>query len=328
MEDRGTQENVVTPTPKDPKGGKAVLMLLGLLVIIGGGTLVPSSWYGHKKSTTRKYDSVDFSKIRIAEDFSKPEEFEKNVDGNKDGKVTWAELLGSDATNFQSTSTGARLDPAIQKALDDPNNLTAAFTKNLLVNAAYMRDNNITDEETQNTLLQGAIAEAKEKLVSKVYTYGDINVAKTEDRASIRAYGNTVATILGNIITKETIISDVPGIITYTNSQDTQSLEAIKKTSGEIEQKFSKILTIKVPPSAVIYHLAILNQLAAYRDLVNNLSRIETDPIRASAVIDSYPNILLNTLKIYNNLGQYFRLKNIVFDSNESGYMFTAGYKL
>jgi hypothetical protein len=219
--------------------------------------------------------------------------------------------------------------PVDQKEIDtlnDPNNLTASFAKNLYLTGAYFEKNGITDEASKEQAMTALIQQEKAKIVPNTYSYKDINVAKAESKDSIRTYGNAIASILENIITEKVMLDDISSISNFITSKDAKDLEPILKNKKRMDTIMSKLLTLSVPPSAVIFHLATLNNVAAYRDMITDLAGSEEDPLRATIVIDKYTLTAINAGRATLQLSNYFTIKNIVFSPKEKGYIFTAGY--
>lgn len=299
----------------------SLLVLGSLLLVVGLSAIIPARWLGVKPAP-REYTPVDFSQMKTAQDFTK--------DTNHDGKLTWKELVinNTDGTSTLQDIKEAKPDPEITKALNDPNNLTVSFSKNLYITSAYLKNNNITDAVSQQKAMTGITSEEVAKTSSKKYIYGDIKIATTENKESIRMYGNEIAKILNNIITKKNITEDFPGVKSFLDTGDDKKLVPIEKDAVRIDGMVKRLLALSVPQSATIYHLLVLNQVVVYRDTLSNLSKASTDPVRAAIVVQKYPESLLSTLLLYKKLSSYFTIKNIVFSPQEPGYVFMVGYTL
>jgi hypothetical protein len=83
-----------------------------------------------------------------------------------------------------------------------------------------------------------------------------------------------------------------------------------------------------IPPSATIYQLLALNRITMYRDNLDNLSKADTDPIRARISLDQYTQVMTLIFYIPNQLHNNFDTQNIVFSSKDAGYLFTVGYNI
>jgi hypothetical protein len=309
-----TEENVPVPVSKPLVALGGLVMLLVLTLII------PARWLGVKPAVNNKV-VVDFSKLQPVTSFTK--------DSNSDGMTSWKELVEStEGPDSPLLTEATKPDAEIQKALDDPNNLTSAFSKNLLISSAYLKNNNITDEDSQKAVIDGITKDAVARTISKKYAYGDIKVATKEDKVSIRAYGNEMAKIMNGMITEKNIEEDFPGVQMYLKDSDKKTLIPIQADAKRIDALVGKLLRVTVPPSAAVYHLMALNQIVEYKDVLYNLSVADTDPVRTAISIKKYPDTVIATLLTYKKLSDYFTIKNIVFTSKESGYVFTIGYDL
>jgi hypothetical protein len=306
---------------KKPLGRVALVgaLFLSLLLLTA---FIPARWVGLEPKVSG-YTPIDFSSIKPAE------EVLKESDRDNNGTVTWRELFEANLPERETLQLEATTpDPKIQKALDDPNNLTASFSKNLIVSSAYLKNNNITDPDAQKAVIDGITQEEINKTASKTYTLNEIKIAKSEDLQSIRAYGNQMATILKNIITVKDLETNLPGVMDYINTENEKSVDPIKKTATYMENVVGKLLLVEVPPSAALYHISVLNQAVMYKDVVSNISKIIDDPVRASISVEKYPETTLDTLRVFITLKNYFSVQKITFTSSEAGYVFITGYTL
>lgn len=300
---------------------KPVLLIAGFMVLLIASAFVPAKWIGLKQA--RKEAPIDFSKIKSNEVVA------KELDTDNDGLLTWKEMVVATAGESSDLLKGSpTTDKRLDKAIDDPNNLTASFAKNFVVSTAYLKSNNITDKETSDAVLNEIVQAEAAKVTSKKYIYADLHIAKTEDRVSIRAYGNQLGSLIGTLVTEKNILQDLPGVASYLDNGNEKVLEPIIQDSARVNKIFGKLLAMNVPPSAAAYHLALLNQVTLYNDTLSNLSGVVLDPMRASIAMKQYAPILMDTLRLYKNFESYFNLKNIAFLPQESGYVFTKGFSL
>lgn len=298
---------------------KGSLVLAFAFALFLASAFVPAKWLGVERKQEAPIDYTKFKSIQ---------EFTKDTDNNR--KLTWKEVISStdEGAAMVAELKDQKPNPTVEKQLNDPNNLTASFSKNLYLTSTYLKNNNITDEQAQENAVSGITADVIAKTASKKYTFGEINVAKTEDKNTIRTYGNEIAKTLNNIVTRKNIEEDIPGLNSYLQTADMGDLAAIQEDAKRVATIRNKLITMSVPPSASVYHLATLNQVVAYSDMLSGLAFAIEDPIRAAAIIGNYPQTLLATVLVYKNLSAYFNIKNIVFSSKEAGYVFTTGYTL
>lgn len=298
----------------------ALFILLGILMVTVVFSFLPASWFGIKplRNTHQRVDLSALSLDGVARDT------------DKDGSISWKELVTDSlsASDIAEMEKGEQIDPEVVANLNDPNNLTASFSKNLYTASAYLSKNQVSDPASQQDVVNQLIAQEASKITTKQYSLSDINVAKTESKESIKAYGNSVATILQSMISEKSITDDFSSVQGYIETQDKEALVPISKDYIKVKTSFDKLLSLSVPLSAATYHTMVLNRVGEYRDTLYNLSQIETDPMRAMLLIQKYPEITLKTLRIYAQLSNYFDTKNIVFTSKDPGYVFTVGYTL
>ncbi len=312
----------MSPDRKDISRSYMFFALLIAVFIMSA--FVPASWFGVE---TRKngYTPIDFTQLRASD--------VDTYDNDDDGKVTWEELTRSTKYGDAIIAEAKNNPPSAETlaALNDPNNLTSSFSKNIYLASNQIINAGGVSAEEQQKIIEELITQEAQKVTSKKYLYSEIRVASSESRDTIKAYGNTVATIIQGIITEGTITKDAEALAAFASSQDQEGVSDIirlKTESARIDAILKKLLALSVPPSASLYHITMLNQITLYRDVLLDLSKGVSDPIRAKIALDKYPDTLVGTLLIYKKLSEYFTLKNIVFNANESGYVFTIGYTL
>jgi hypothetical protein len=283
------------------------------------GGIIPASWINSKP----KNDSADLTSVTQIDVTPK--------DKNTDQPLSWKQITlkaFSDQPETLDQLKSAPIDSGAISQLNDENNLTASFSKNLYLASAYLKENNITDESAKQNVINQLIEQEAAKIVPTVYHYSDLNVAKTESNDSIKAYGNSVASILSDVVSVKVLNDDLKAIDNFTKTQDSASIMILKKDSDRVALIMKKMLNVSVPPSATIYHISALNQLAVYNDMLKNLSKADTDSLRANIALKNYSNAVLSVVKLYKNLSEYFDIKNIAFSLKESGYVFTVGYTI
>lgn len=308
--------------PEEKHVSKSLVITGVVVVILISSTFIPARWFGIQ-STTYKNKPLDLSLA------TSPSEVAKDTNG--DGKISWKEVIDqnfktSDATPEKASST--QPDPKSLAILNDPNNLTAAFYKNLLVAGAYLQKNGVADANIEQTVLNQIASQVAGQIVPTTYSYKDLNVIKDESKPSIINYGNTIAPFLQEMITRKIAINDMGAMNSYEQTKNPSDLVGIIKNKERLDTLLQKIIATPVPTSAVFYHLLILNRIALYKDTLDNFSKAETDPLRAKIAIDQYPGNIVLILSTPNQVAQYFNTKNIAFSAKDAGYIFTAGYTM
>lgn len=297
------------------------LILLGVLILItASSAVIPASWFG-----------IGTKKNEVLSDLTSVKSINL-VGTNKEGApATWKDLTKQAFKDNPELLTELKSTPVDQKdltSLNDPNNLTASFSKNLFVASTYLTQNGGGDDVTKQDILDQLTAQEAAKIIPTTYLSKDLNVAKTESKDSIKSYGNNIALILENLITEESIKNDIGGVADYLDTGNTKSLDIVTADYKKVDEKLKKLLALSVPISASTYHLITVNQVAAYRDNLYNLSQLANDPIRARLALEKYAETTVYTLDIYKTLSKYFNTKNVVFSSKEKGYVFTVGYTI
>ena len=240
----------------------------------------------------------------------------------------WRDL----ALNAISTTTKEEIqkipvDPVVKKRLDDPNNLTASFSKNLYIASAYVEKNGqtLTEEEQQN-LVASVLQEEKKKIITKTYTLKDIRVTTEESTASKKAYGNALGVLLKKAESYNLARGDIALIESYLSSKNEDLLKAFVIKRNNIDSLISSLTSMSVPYSALPYHILVLNKLSAYRTTIDNFSQGASDPVRAAIVTEGYYDVAQSMLTSVQSMKEYFMLNAIVFSSSEPGYLLTSGY--
>jgi hypothetical protein len=299
---------------------RAVSVFIIFIAFIGITALTPAKWLGvnpKKEVHTR----IDISNL------SSPKEVA--TDANGDGVISWKEIISENTKVSTSTLEEIKsipVDPKTIAELNDPNNLTASFSKNLYVATAYFKKNNITDPKITGDAVTQLMADEAKKIKPTIYAYKELNVAKTESKESIKQYGNTIAPLLKELFTKKIIGGEMSTIYSFAKTKQESDLLPLVKNTKRVDIILQKLLKVSVPPSAVSYHILAVNRITAYRDILDNLSKASSDPVRATSVLDKYINAVILTLHIFGKFTEYFNANNTAFSPSEGGYIFTAGY--
>lgn len=300
---------------------KYLILLIILILITTSSAVIPASWFG---INTKKSDTTpDLTSVVGVNAVNKNKE--------TGAPATWKDLTNQAFKDSPQALEEFKNTPIDEKSLDnlnDPDNLTASFSKNLYIASTYLNENGGGDVTEQQDILDQLMKQEAAKIIPTTYLSKDINVAKAESKDSIKAYGNNLALILKDTITEASIKSDLNAVADYLSANNANSIEIINSDYERVDAKLKKLLALPVPLSASTYHIITVNQIAAYRDNLYNLSKLAEDPLRARIAFEKYAEVSLNTLSIYKDFSKYFDTKNIVFSSKEGGYVFTAGYTI
>ncbi len=298
-----------------------LLLVVGLILFVIIGNIIPGSWFGVKQAPSN-HVRLDLEKLNALASFN-PE-----TQGiQDDGTVNWNQFITSTYTgNTNVQVASAPLDPQAVQALNDPNNLTGSFSKNLYVATAYLDQKGLTDENSKQQAVNTLLSQEQTKLISVKYSLQDLNLATNETKATQKTYGNAVAKILQNLITEQIITTDIQSVNNFAQSKNKADLLPLSKNKLRVDGIIQKLLVLSTPPSASAYQLLAITRVAAYRDLLDNLSKVDTDPVRSLLAFRGYPETTVLALRLQGQFTNYFNSQNIAFSAQDSGYLFTAGY--
>lgn len=295
----------------------ALILILALVAI---SAFIPARWLGVSPKNQTS-DGLEIKKLIRSSELVK--------DSNNDGKVGWDDVITSSFVDASSTLAELNTEPVDQKSIDelnDPNNLTASFSRNVYITTAYLKKNDITDEKTKQDAVNELMAEEASKIAVTTYLIKDIRVSKSDSKETIKNYGNTIAPLLKNIMSSKQIGDDVNSLQGFTDTKKASSLIPLTKNRDRLNILLKQLLAVEVPPSAITQHILLLNRVALYRDNVDNMSRLDSDPVRSTLVFGKYQDTLLLLAKLPDQFFSYFNTQNVAFSSEEPGYIFTTGF--
>lgn len=309
-------------TPHEKPFGP-ILAIGGLTLLTIGISFLPASWFGINP-VVRKYEPLNLTSLGTIEQVAQ--------DNDNDGTISWKEFIAGSLdispaqVNDSEITKSIASDPRAIASLNDPNNLTSSFSKNLYVASTLLQKNGITDptreQETMNQLLAGEAA----KIQQSSFTDNDVKKGTSDTSAALKVYGNAVATILGGIISEESIEGDLTALAAFTESKDEADLAPVFKSKARVSSAMEKLLTLQVPPSAVSVHVKALNNIGAFSGTLSDFSRAYDDPLRATLAINHYPDDAVQALRTFPEFAAFFKEKRVTFSAKEAGYVFVVGY--
>ncbi len=290
---------------------KKALLVVGVLVVLIGLTfVVPARVVGIK--STREPLSLKTSRELSL--------LGGDLDGN--GTPDWKDLV---VKNTKTPTETPVVDESIQKRLNDPNNLTASFSKNLYIAAAYAKEKGGLTEAERSDLAKTVVEGEARKIVIKTYTVDDLRIAKTETPSTKKEYGNALGKLFKKAEGYKILSNDLVLVKTFNTSKDASILTPFTIKKNNITQTINDLLQLSVPYSAVPYHLLLINKLSIYKVTVESFSQIADDPVRATIALNSYQTTLESLASSMASIQTYFRLEGIVFTKNEDGYVLSSG---
>ena len=300
--------------------GKALAIIGSLVALMSLSLVIPAKWLGVKQVKSKRAPLI----LRRADDL-----IVLNKDNNRNNNPDWKDLL-LETTSASTTKAASKyvVTEADKKRLEDPNNLTASFSKNLYTVSSYAKKKGDVTKAEQQTIVAGLIAKESEKIEVTTYTVYDIKKASTETQASRKAYGNELGKVFKKATGFKLDLVDLDKIKAYSTSKDPNTLGSliIKKNNAKVI--LTELLAMSVPNSAIPYHLLMVNRLSQYIAVLEGVTAAESDPMRASIAFNNYIPTLKALLASLINMQLYFKIEEITFSDNEPGYVLNSGYTI
>lgn len=232
-------------------------------------------------------------------------------------------VLAQAAIDDPSGSFTQTNDPN-QDNLNNPNNITAQYAKNVYAaNAIISQNTEVTP--TQKTEIAKSILEQEAlKASAKAYVFKDLKTKPTT-LTEVKKYGNIVGAVL--ILSLQDVIQydDLAMIKEYGSSKNINVLKPYNEKIDALTILRDSLLAIEVPTTAILYHLNLLNAVEMYRQTLINLRGVEDDPLRASLGMSDYSTIYQNFFVSVDGFKEYFNLEGVSFSKKEPGYFISNG---
>lgn len=301
---------------------RSLIFLVGIIVLTFSIGFLPASWFGIN-STKNFYKKLDLAQPASINDLAQ--------DTNKDGEISWEELV--DQTTFgggvATDDSGVAVpDEKTTAILNDPNNLTTSFSKNVYLTSSYLKQYGGSDTSTQEEIVSKLLQDEAGKLTFTTYVYKDMKVDSSETPTSIKAYGNALGVVVSTGADTGLALTDIDDVKKYLENKDAKSLASLKQKSEVASKILEALLAMKIPPSAAPYHLVFLNQASEYVSMMNNVATIDTDPIRATLAFKEYERVTRGMLSGVAALSTYFSSQTISFSKKDTGYIFSPSYTI
>lgn len=299
---------------KNPMTTKKALVVVGVLVFLIGATLIiPAEKVGMKKKHTPLI-------LQSGEELVA-------LQGDTDSNNTedWKDLLQQNVSpKLSEEAKKTVVTPEQKKILADPNNLTSSFSKNVYTATEIAKQKGTLTTQDKENLATQLLAAEESKLVPTVYEITNLTIAKTENDTSRKAYGNALGRIVKKAEGYKMTENDLKIIEAFNVKQDPAVLESLVVKKNNLEVIIKDLLAVSVPNSAVPYHLLVINKMAQYKDVLENISKAKEDPIRASLGLRAYLGTTKSLASSFNSMRTYFALQGITYTKNEPGFYVTG----
>ena len=306
-----------TETQRSAPKSLIVIGCVALILVLS--SLVPARWFGIS-SMTYKNKPLDLYTLPSVKEIA------EDTDG--DGIISWQEVVhqNNNLTLNENNDQEEGVNEDVINVLNNPNNLTSSFSKNLYITSLYLQKNGLTDKTYTESALKELVAQEAEKIIPTTFSLSDLTIASSETKNSLKFYGNSIAPLLDKVVTENDITRDLSSINSFSQSNNKKDLIPLEENVVRLNLILQKILALSVPPSAVPYHILFLNRVALYRDTVLALAGASVDPVRATIAMQKYTDTVVLAVRTISQFTNYFTEKNIIFSAQDAGYVFTSGY--
>jgi hypothetical protein len=295
---------------------KAIVVIGSVVFLMVLLFIVPADSVGIKRSNQKKLILKTSDELAVLQG-----------DTDKNGTPDWKDMLINNVNPaLKEEASKAVITDSTQKALQDPNNLTSSFAKDVYMSSVYVsQKGNLT--QAQQEELGAKIAEnASKKIVFTTYTLDDLHVTKDADSASIKKYGNELGTIYTKASSGNITRNDIAIIKAYNVNKDASVLEAFVVKKNVLETAITALLALSVPAPVASYHLRLINKLSDYTIIIDNLSKLDTDPVRALLAFDSYIPVVKSLSSSFSGMQGFMVGEGITFTPSEAGFILLDGY--
>lgn len=305
-----------------PRNVSPVYMLAILITLTAGVSFLPAKWFGLGPAK-KEYLKIDLSALDSVDDIAD--------DSNGDGVVDWSEMVRQtyDGTDDDIIAAEqSEVDPIVAKQLNDPNNLTGSLSKNIYLASAYMKETGTEGAGGGQEVMKRLMAQEASKIKIQSYTLDDISIAKTENAASVKAYGNAMGVLLKKAMDIGLTVGDMELFKRFIDEKNMKAFDLLEDRRDVARFIASEMLVMQVPQSASAYHLVTLTNISTYADILENMLKIEDDPVRSALTVQSYTEAASDLLRNIPLLVEYFESKTVVFKKGEPGYVFDSRYTI
>ncbi|OGZ44331.1 MAG: hypothetical protein A3J55_03475 [Candidatus Ryanbacteria bacterium RIFCSPHIGHO2_02_FULL_45_17b] len=260
----------------------------------------------------------------------------KNPDTDGDGTTDNAEITANRdplkaGPDDEMTAIPSAGDTGTRGTVNTESNLTAElaqdFMKSYLTHKlassndpALLNTEVLTAEALMN--IQATLAKNASENMTDNFSENDIHVGVDDTKKTIRAYINTVGTLILAQNKKES-----KGVYITTmealNNNNATSLHSLKETALSFAVLSEKLRTdITPPPSLVATHLRFINSFSHFGEITNKIADFETDPLGGMAALIQYKQESIRSLEALATITDTIHTYALTFSDNEGGAVF------
>ncbi|MES2087921.1 MAG: hypothetical protein V4467_02920 [Patescibacteria group bacterium] len=249
----------------------------------------------------------------------------KNPDSDGDGALDGEEIkTGRDPLKagpndkLDTDTITAKINPETESDLSE----TDKFSRELFVKiiAAGESDTPPTEADYENFLNQ-TIQQQIDAQKIKNYTSEDVKVDAEETPEKIRAYGNTIASILTKKPPQK-LEFEIAIVDRAQTKNDPEELKKLEPLIAEYKRIEHDLIKVTVPKSALKNHLLLINATTAMAWSITGLEYVLSDPLKALPGVTAYSDNADGFQNAIRSFKSYFDSAGIIFQSTDSGYQF------
>ncbi len=306
---------------------RLVLLVVAILVILGlyfvSTKVSKTTILGNSSKTTKP--------TLAAQILTVSEKLPPGEDSDGDGIPNWQEtILGSDPLKKDKPLQAQPLSAGETKRLADSGNMTVALAKNNATLSSYL--NTLAPEDKANIDQKGLAEDALTSTAStfsfKTYTGSDLkNVLSSPTQVNRKTYGNTLAKKTAEMISAYVDTNDILALKDIADGKGTTvNVTKLIKKAAATDAFRDFLLSVPVPADAAERHLAYVDAVSAYGEVMNGFLGEKNDPLKAGLFLRGYKGIVANMFTTFGGFESYFSDVHLIFTSKEPGYVFTVGF--
>ena len=245
----------------------------------------------------------------------------KNPDTDGDGIPDAEEVK----KRIEEIDTEDQKEISNSKALEDESYSTDTETdtisKKLFAEYINLKQSGNFNEEAVIATVNNLVAEEiKNKKNIQYYSLKDIKTFPSENKALLKAYGNSFASVRTKY-EKQYLDNPLVKKGETANMLDSKFLQGLIRISEIYKNMSVELSKISVPDDIVITHLEILNNYMAGADGLKEMSYMSTDPVMGMIGVKRYIEVEEKDKEFLLNVSEYLSDNEIIFSSNEAGNM-------
>lgn len=224
-----------------------------------------------------------------------------------------------------ATSTIVKADNSVYGSAPTQGSLTDIFAKNFF--SVYLAQKELNKGAAlSKQQLTGIVKQAMAQLNNQVTApipYRTISQIKIggSGTTAMRTYAAGVQ----QAFSKHTISQD-KGVLIYlqeaAQDSNTTAVAHIQAIADICSAAAAALAQMTVPTEVAQAHLKMINAYAGMASVINNLAKINTDPIIAMLALSQYKKSAVTLAQAFSDMGNAFRSSGVVLKSGEPGASF------